>query len=46
MKSQFQKKKKNRIAELLIPTFFWKKDSHEGIKTFLGKKKYGDVVLN
>ena len=26
------------IVELLIPTFFQKKASHEGTKTFLGKK--------
>ena len=34
------------IVELLIPTFFQKKSSLEGTKTFLGKKKYGEIVLN
>ena len=29
------------IAELLIPTFFTKKASHEGTKTFLCKKIIG-----
>ena len=42
MKSQIQKKKKEEknggIVELLIPTFFQEKASHEGTKTFLGKK--------
>ena len=51
MKSQIKKKKKERkngeIVELLIlPTFFPKKASHEGTKTFLGKKNYGQVVVN
>ena len=44
MKSQIQKKKttkKKRIVELLIPTFFKKKGSHEGTKTFLGKEIMG-----
>ena len=26
--------------------FFQKKASHEGTRTFLGKKNYGEVVLN
>ena len=38
--------KNGGIVELLIPTFFPKKASHEGTKTFLCKKKYGEVVLN
>ena len=41
MKSQIQKKKEKKnggIVELLIPTFFQKKASHEGKKTFLGQK--------
>ena len=38
MKSQIKKK---RIVELLIPTFFRKKASHEGTKSFLGKKIMG-----
>ena len=48
MKSQIQEKKKKNvgIAELLIPTFFQNKASHEGTKTFLGQKNYGEVVLN
>ena len=37
------KKTKKRIVELLIPTIFWKKDSHEGTKTFLGKKNMGTL---
>ena len=42
MKSQIQKKKDNDgIVELLIPTFFQKKASHEGKKIFLGKKVMG-----
>ena len=41
MKSQIQKKK--RIVELLIPTFFLKKASHEGTKNFLGKKNMGTL---
>ena len=43
MKSQIQKKKKKNggIVELLIPTFFQKKASHEGTKTFLCKKIMG-----
>ena len=36
MKSQIQKQK-TRMVELLIPTFFQKKVSHEGTKTFLDK---------
>ena len=32
--------------ELLIPTFFQKKASHEETKFLGGKKKYGEVVLN
>ena len=46
MKSPFQKKKEGGIVELLIPTFFQKKASHEGTKTFLGKNFFGEVVLN
>ena len=34
------------IVELLIPTVFPKKASHEWTKTFLCKKNYGEVVLN
>ena len=34
------------IVELLIPTFFQKKASHEGTKTFFGQKNYGEFVLN
>ena len=34
------------IVELLTPTFFPKKVSHEVKKTFLCKKNYGEVVLN
>ena len=42
MKSQMQNKKKNGgIVELLIPTFFQKKASHEETKTFLDKKIMG-----
>ena len=41
MKSPIQKKKEGGIVELLIPTFFQKKASHEGTKTFLGKKLCG-----
>ena len=43
MKSQIQKKKK-RIVELLIATFFRKKPSLEGTKTFLGKKIMGRLL--
>ena len=38
MKSQIHKKKNGGIVELPIPTFFKKKASHEGTKTFLSKK--------
>ena len=41
MKSQILKKKNGGIMELLIPTFFQKKASLEGTKTFLGKKNMG-----
>ena len=41
MKSQIQRKKNGAIVELLIPTFFQKKASHEGTKTFLCKKIMG-----
>ena len=47
MKSPIQKKKKNDgTVELLIPILFQKTASHEGTKTFLGQKNYGEVVLN
>ena len=47
MKSPIQKKKKNGgTVELLIPILFQKTASHEGTKTFLGQKNYGEVVLN
>ena len=41
MKSQIHKKKNGGIVELPIPTFFKKKASHEGTKTFLSKKIMG-----
>ena len=41
MKSQIKKKKNGGIVELLIPTFFQKKASHEGTRPFLGKKIMG-----
>ena len=37
MKSQIQKKSNDGIVELLIPTFFQKKATHEGTKTFLDR---------
>ena len=48
MKSKIQKKKVKKnggILELLIPTFFQKRLLMRG-QTFLGKKKYREVVLN
>ena len=51
-KSQIQKeKKKNKktncgILELLIPTFFQKKASHERKKTFFAQNNYGKIALN
>ena len=44
MKSQIQKKRKKKnggIVELLTLTVFYKKASHEGTKTFLGKRIMG-----
>ena len=41
MKSQIQKKNNDGIVELLIPTFFQKKATHEGTETFLGKQVMG-----
>ena len=38
-------KKNGGILELLIPTFFQKRLLMRG-QTFLGKKKYREVVLN
>ena len=46
MKSQIQRKKNGAIVELLIPTFFLKKASHEGTKTILCKKNFEEVLLN
>ena len=43
MKSQIKKKKNGGIVELLIPTFFQKKASHERTKTFLGKRIMGKL---
>ena len=52
MKSQIQNNNSNNnnkknvgIVELLTPIFF-QKFPHEVTKTFLGKKNYGEVVLN
>ena len=44
MKSHIQKKN-GGIVELLIPTFFQKKASHEGTKTSLGKKIMGRLLI-
>ena len=44
MKSQIQKKKEKRLVELLIATFFRKKASLEGTKTFLGRKIMGRLL--
>ena len=52
MKSQIPKKKKKRRKKewwncgITNTSIFPKKTSHEGTKTFLGKKNYGEVVLN
>ena len=40
-KSKIKKERNGGIVELLIPTFFQKKASHEGTKPFLGKKTIG-----
>ena len=44
MKSEIQKKKKN--CGITNTNIVPKKASHEGTKTFLGKKSYREVVLN
>ena len=41
MKSQIRRKKNGGIVELLIPTFFQKKASHEGTKIFCEKNFWG-----
>ena len=46
MKSQIQKKEKKKnggIVDFLTPTVFYKKASHEGTKTFLGKRIIGGL---